>query len=109
MKEAFMRTTRPAVILAAAVLVGAAPGCDPTPTALHDEAAGTALFSSSGQAMFSLCHRNSSDGYTKITIGSPAFGKHMAHGDPVVPASGERAFTGTSRLEVAFDLDSFDW
>jgi hypothetical protein len=105
MKEASMHTIRPMVILAAALLVVAAPGCDTLPTAVHDETAATVLFSSSGQTKVDLCHLTSSGDYTKITIADAAYDTHMAHGDIIASSSGQCPASGTPRFVVTFELD----
>jgi hypothetical protein len=101
-----MNTIRPVVILAAAMLVGTAAGCDKTPTAVDDDAVMTAQFSGGAQNRVSLCHRTSSGAYNKITIADAAYDTHMAHGDRTVGADGECITGAASRLEVWVDVDT---
>jgi hypothetical protein len=94
-----MRMIRTSVMLAGALLVLVAPGCDSMPTAVQDGAVGSALFSSTGQSRVDLCHRTSSGGYVKITVADAAYSTHTAHGDRHAGPTGECSATLT--LHVA--------
>jgi hypothetical protein len=107
MKEAPMRRTRQLTVLAAAVLVVAAQGCDQAPMALDDHAI-PVQFSGSAQSRITLCHRTSNGDYTKITIADAAYETHMAHGDRAAGADGGCG-SGTVRLEVHLAVDESDF
>jgi hypothetical protein len=100
MQEVFMRTRVPFMMLAAPMLIFAAPGCDSLPTDTDDPAG--------AQARTELCRRAGSGAYT-VSTADPAAATYLEHGDRQGGAIGGCPVAGTARLDVQVNPPDLGW